>query len=99
MALSVESVVHGKVVSGSDPAPVHDVGMASNPAGSYLDLFWLSFFRMAGTVLDGRHSARVLPSYAGVRQQYPASAARTTARGGFQPEHLVAGTPSARGVG
>src|SRR5437762_13980818 len=99
MALPVESFFYGKMVSGSDPAPLYDLVQASNAGRVCLDLLWLSFFWLGGAVLDGGDPAGLLPSYAGLRKQFAAPSARPSAGSGFQPQHLVAGPASANGVG
>src|SRR6266850_2541343 len=99
MAVSVGTILDGKVESGHDPAAIHDLGQGSDSSCHHVHLFRLPLFRLGGTVLGRCDPARLRLAYASFRKQPASSETRSHSRHGLQPEHLVARTASTHSVG
>src|SRR5208282_6734000 len=96
LALSVRAGRYQKVVPGIDRRALQDLEIRRGPDPPALDLLWRDF-RMAGVLLDRRHSSAVRAAHAVFCEQ--PDAPESLGRRRLQQEHLVAGAVAIDGLG
>src|SRR6476661_7608354 len=99
MALSVGTIQHAEVVAGFNQTAVHDLGLSSDSSRCVVPHLRIFPFWLGRIVLAWRHSNGLLPPRTVLREQSPASSARTARGRRFESEHLVARSSAGDGMG